>query len=121
MLEADWYDVPIEHITIDSVNEWAWKKRSAGLSADTGDSSFITRATILTEQTSNLAHELSHILLEHEPTPVSNADGKRYWNSEMEEEATWLGGAFSEVLCRWRITQSGVDKQAQRWRSAWGR
>jgi integrase len=31
-LEADWKDVPIEHITIDSVNEWAWKKRQAGLS-----------------------------------------------------------------------------------------
>src|SRR5258708_15229086 len=31
-LEADWNDVPIEHITIDSVNEWAWKKRQAGLS-----------------------------------------------------------------------------------------
>jgi len=31
-LEADWNDVPIEHITIDSVNEWAWKKRRDGLS-----------------------------------------------------------------------------------------
>ena len=31
-LEADWKDVPIEHITIDAVNEWAWKKREAGLS-----------------------------------------------------------------------------------------
>jgi integrase len=31
-LEADWNDVPIEHITIDSVNEWAWKKRQSGLS-----------------------------------------------------------------------------------------
>ena len=31
-LEADWKDVPIEHITIDSVNEWIWKKRSQGLS-----------------------------------------------------------------------------------------
>jgi integrase len=31
-LEADWNDVPIEHITIDSVNEWAWKKRREGLS-----------------------------------------------------------------------------------------
>jgi integrase len=30
-LEADWKDVPIEHITIDSVNEWAWKKRKDGL------------------------------------------------------------------------------------------
>lgn len=98
-------------------------------------------------QTSNLAHELSHILLEHEPTPVSNANGERYWNSEMEEEATWLGGALliprdgavamaranrttaqiaahfgvSEALCRWRIAQSGVDKQVERWRRAWGR
>src|SRR5208337_1315237 len=31
-LEADWNDVPIEHITMDTVNEWAWKKRDAGLS-----------------------------------------------------------------------------------------
>ena len=31
-LEADWNDVPIEHIDIDSVNEWAAKKRKAGLS-----------------------------------------------------------------------------------------
>ena len=29
-LEADWKDVPIEHITIEAVNEWAWKKRRAG-------------------------------------------------------------------------------------------
>lgn len=31
-LEADWGNVPIEHIDIDSVNEWAAKKRKAGLS-----------------------------------------------------------------------------------------
>jgi integrase len=31
-LEADWNDVPIEHITIDSVNEWIWKKRNERLS-----------------------------------------------------------------------------------------
>jgi integrase len=31
-LETDWKDVPIEHITIQAVNEWAWKKRKAGLS-----------------------------------------------------------------------------------------
>jgi len=31
-LEADWNDVPIEHITISSVNEWIWKKRKQGLS-----------------------------------------------------------------------------------------
>lgn len=31
-LEPDWKDVPIEHITVESVNEWAWKKRKAGTS-----------------------------------------------------------------------------------------
>lgn len=31
-LEADWKDVPVEHINIDSVNEWIWKKREQGLS-----------------------------------------------------------------------------------------
>lgn len=31
-LEADWDDVPVEHIAIDSVNEWIWKKRKEGLS-----------------------------------------------------------------------------------------
>jgi len=31
-LEADWKDVPIEHITLDSVNEWIWKKRDESLS-----------------------------------------------------------------------------------------
>jgi integrase len=31
-LEADWNDVPVEHIDIDAVNEWIWKKRQTGLS-----------------------------------------------------------------------------------------
>jgi integrase len=31
-LLPDWKDTPIEHITIDSVNDWAWKKRNTGLS-----------------------------------------------------------------------------------------
>jgi integrase len=31
-LEPDWNDVPVGHITIDAVNEWAWKKRKQGLS-----------------------------------------------------------------------------------------
>jgi integrase len=31
-LEADWNSVPIDHIDIDSVNEWATKKRKASLS-----------------------------------------------------------------------------------------
>jgi len=31
-LEPDWKDCPLELITIQAVNEWAWKKREAGLS-----------------------------------------------------------------------------------------
>jgi integrase len=31
-LEHDWNEVPIEHIDIDAVNEWIWKKRQSGLS-----------------------------------------------------------------------------------------
>lgn len=31
-LEPDWNDVPIDHINIDAVNEWAWNKRRGGLS-----------------------------------------------------------------------------------------
>jgi len=31
-LEPDWNDVPVNHITIETVNEWAWKKRREGLS-----------------------------------------------------------------------------------------
>src|SRR6266403_1538682 len=31
-LEKDWKDVPIEHIRIDAVNEWASRKRDAGMS-----------------------------------------------------------------------------------------
>lgn len=31
-LEADWKHISIEHITIDSINEWIWKKRDQGLS-----------------------------------------------------------------------------------------
>jgi len=31
-LEPDWKDVPIDQITIDTVNDWAWKKKLEGLS-----------------------------------------------------------------------------------------
>ncbi|MBZ5549323.1 MAG: ImmA/IrrE family metallo-endopeptidase [Acidobacteriia bacterium] len=90
-------------------------------------------------QASNLAHEVSHSLLEHEPTPVANKNGQRYWNAQVEEEATWLGAALlvpragalsmvksdwtvqdiavhygvSESLCRWRIGQTGIAYQVQ--------
>lgn len=45
-------------------------------------------------QASNLAHELSHALLQHPPTPALDDRGCREWDQDMEDEATWLGGAF---------------------------
>jgi integrase len=30
-LSPDWDDTPVEHINIDSVNEWIWKKRQTGM------------------------------------------------------------------------------------------
>lgn len=94
-------------------------------------------------QASNLSHEVSHSILEHEPTPLATADGQRYWDAEVENEANWLGAALlvprngalsmakldwtiqeiaehygvSKSLCRWRISQTGIAYQVQRWRS----
>jgi Zn-dependent peptidase ImmA (M78 family) len=96
-------------------------------------------------QASNIAHEVSHSLLEHEPAPVLSATGQRYWDAEVEQEATWLGAALlipragalsmakrdwtvqdiavhygvSESLCRWRIGQTGIASQVDRWRKGW--
>jgi Zn-dependent peptidase ImmA (M78 family) len=87
----------------------------------------------------SLAHEISHVILKHAPTPALFEDGKRLWNGRMEEEADWLAGALlvprdgalalmkrgatissgadhygvSEPLFRWRINQTGVMKQLQ--------
>src|SRR5262249_16404767 len=44
-------------------------------------------------QASNLGHEISHTVLEHEPTAIVDSMGERFWNSEVEDEATWLGAA----------------------------
>ena len=86
---------------------------------------------------SNLAHEISHALLNHVPETEILAGGCRYWDQEMEEEATWLGGALlvprdgalavagrglqadeiaenygvSPKLCQWRINQTGIPRQ----------
>lgn len=43
---------------------------------------------------SNIAHELAHSLLWHEPAPAFHRDGVREWNAEQEEEAQWLAGAL---------------------------
>jgi Zn-dependent peptidase ImmA (M78 family) len=45
-------------------------------------------------QHSNLAHELAHALLMHEPTPALDDHGCRLWNQSIEDEASWLAGAL---------------------------
>jgi Zn-dependent peptidase ImmA (M78 family) len=45
-------------------------------------------------QASDLAHELAHALLLHEPGPAFHDDGIRNWNEDMEDEAEWLAGAL---------------------------
>jgi Zn-dependent peptidase ImmA (M78 family) len=45
-------------------------------------------------QAADLAHELSHGLLGHLPTPILNELGCRQFNRIHEEEANWLGPAL---------------------------
>jgi Zn-dependent peptidase ImmA (M78 family) len=45
-------------------------------------------------QAANLAHELGHALLLHQPAPALDLLGCRDWNNSMEEEANWLGPAL---------------------------
>jgi Zn-dependent peptidase ImmA (M78 family) len=94
-------------------------------------------------QANSLAHELAHVLLEHEPGPVLGAGGCRIWDQDAEEEAYWLGGALllprdgvlaltsngvplegiaahfgvSVPLARWRYNQTGVAVQIARIRA----
>jgi Zn-dependent peptidase ImmA (M78 family) len=45
-------------------------------------------------QAANIAHELAHGLLMHEPAPLKGLDGRRTFNRSQEEEAHWLGPAL---------------------------
>jgi Zn-dependent peptidase ImmA (M78 family) len=91
-------------------------------------------------QASNISHEVSHCLLDHEPAPLLSVTGCRYWNDTFEAEADWLAGVLlvprdgglilmkrgwsvstiaehfgvSEHLCRWRLNQTGVMYQTRR-------
>ena len=96
-------------------------------------------------QSSDIAHEIAHALLEHQPAQLLDGVGQRFWNAEMEDEAGWLGAALlvpragalgmarsgkpseeiaehygvSGSLCQWRVRQTGVLKQVERSRSSW--
>lgn len=95
-------------------------------------------------QNSNLAHELAHPLLFHEPAPALDlVTGCRNWNDNNEHEADWLGGELlvtanmalavarghlsqtearerwgvSDAMLKWRLNASGATKRVQRERS----
>ncbi len=42
-------------------------------------------------QAANIAHELSHGILGHSPTPIFDQYGHRKFNAQDEDEANWLG------------------------------
>ena len=42
----------------------------------------------------SLAHELSHVILEHPASPTLDATGCRRWDGVLEAEADWLAGVL---------------------------
>jgi Zn-dependent peptidase ImmA (M78 family) len=95
-------------------------------------------------QNSNLAHELSHALLHHPPTPALDDIGNRIWNQDIEDEAAALAGcllmtaeaalatarnrwsvaeaatrfAISEQMANYRINKTGARKRVERAQAA---
>ena len=97
-----------------------------------------------TRRNSDLAHELAHIILGHEPSMMFASPGSgialRTHNKEQEDEANWLAGCLllprdalftirrrrlsdeeacrtygvSSAMLRFRLNASGVDIQLQR-------
>src|ERR1035441_1397872 len=85
----------------------------------------------------SLAHELSHIFLEHPIAPALGLGGCRRWDARLEAEADWQAGALlvprvaalrwmddggdidggalhfgvSKALFNWRVNQTGVARQ----------
>jgi Zn-dependent peptidase ImmA (M78 family) len=100
-------------------------------------------------QASSLSHELSHLVLEHDPHPAIGDGGCRLWSNTMEAEADWMAGTLlvprdaalkiardsarvdaaaaefgvSEQMMRWRLANTGALLQARRERArrAWTR
>lgn len=90
-------------------------------------------------RSNSLVHELSHILLRHDPAPAVDQVGCRHWDQQAESEADWLAGVLlvpregalwwirnggdlrggathfgvSEALFRWRVNQTGVVRQIE--------
>ena len=90
-----------------------------------------------TRRANSVAHEVSHIVLEHPAAPPLGDGGCRYWDARLEEEADWQAAALlvpregallwlrsggcmrdgadhfgvSLPLFRWRVHQTGVARQ----------
>jgi hypothetical protein len=90
----------------------------------------------------SLAHELAHVILEHDAAPAIGVGGCRHWDGRQEAEADWLGSALlvpragalawmlenddieagasnfgvSIALFRWRINHTGVVRQVEKLR-----
>ena len=66
-------------------------------------------------QASDIAHELSHALLQHPPEPALDHRGRRNWNQDLEDEATWLAGALlisDEAAMEIATTEMSADVAA---------
>ena len=65
-------------------------------------------------QSSNIAHEVAHGLLCHSLGPLTNVDGSRSYNRELEEEANWLGPTLlvSEEATIYIVEQGIPDADA---------
>lgn len=65
-------------------------------------------------QASNIAHELSHGLLLHPPSPPLSELGMRNWNQDIEDEANWLAGVLliPEEAALYIVSRDLSDSQA---------
>jgi Zn-dependent peptidase ImmA (M78 family) len=65
-------------------------------------------------QVSDVAHELSHGLLQHPPTPALDDRGCRDWNEGIEDEAQWLAGALliTEDAALWIARGNASEDEA---------
>jgi hypothetical protein len=107
---------------------------------------FYNEENAKTRRSSDLSHELSHALLEHDPGPLENGQGRRLWKAEIEREADWLAGALlvprdgafalaregrsvediadhfavSVDLCQMRIRATGISIHLRRYTQKYG-
>ena len=62
-------------------------------------------AHAVVRRASNIAHELAHAALLHPAVPALDSRGCRNWNSDIEDEATFLAGALllPRVAAYWAV------------------